>query len=72
MANNSQVANQNPGKNKTFVKGMMIELKKVIWPTKDELINNEIVVVGFTLIASFAIWIFDFGFDTIIRYLIRM
>ena len=72
MTNNSQVANQNSGKKKPFVSAAIAELKKVIWPTKEELINHEIVVIAFTLMATIAIWVFDFGFSTLISSLINM
>lgn len=71
MSKNSQLANQNSTTNKNFVKGVQSELKKVIWPTREELIKNELVVITFTLIASFSIWIFDFGFEKMIHYLIN-
>lgn len=72
MANNSQVANQNSGKKKTFMAASIAELKKVIWPTREELINHEIVVIAFTLLATAAIWVFDFGFSSLITNLINM
>lgn len=71
MAKNSQVANQKSGR-RSFLKGISSELKKVIWPTREELINHEIVVVTFTLLAAFIIWVFDSGFSTIIGALVKL
>jgi len=46
-----------------FFKGVKTELKKVVWPTKKELVSYTGVVV-FTCIAfSLAIWAFDTIFN---------
>ncbi len=37
---------------KGFFKGVKSELKKVVWPTKKQLINNTILVVGLVVIFS--------------------
>lgn len=49
---------------KGFFKGVKAELKKVIWPTKNQLFNNTVLVV--LLIAAFALIIL--GFDVILRF----
>ena len=49
---------------KGFFKGVKSELKKVIWPTKNQLLNNTVLVV--LLIAAFALIIL--GFDVILRF----
>ena len=48
-----------------FVKGVKTELKKVVWPTKKQLINNTILVV--VLVLVFAVIIL--GFDMILELL---
>lgn len=48
-----------------FVKGVKTELKKVVWPTKKQLINNTILVV--VLVLAFAVIIL--GFDMILELL---
>lgn len=50
---------------KGFLKGVKAELKKVVWPTKKQLINNTVLVV--VLILAFAVIVF--GFDFIIQLL---
>ncbi len=50
---------------KGFFKGVRAELKKVVWPTRKQLINNTVLVVA--LILAFAVIIF--GFDMIIQLL---
>lgn len=54
-----------------FFRGVGVELKKVTWPTKKELINYEIVVLVFSFIAALSIWIFDLGFRTAITELLK-
>ena len=46
---------------------MKSELKKVIWPTKDQLIKNSLISVGMIIISSIVIW----GFDEIAQLLVR-
>lgn len=43
-----------------FAKEVKSELKKVIWPTKNQVINNTIIVLITCLIIGGIIWIFDF------------
>jgi preprotein translocase subunit SecE len=38
------------------------ELKKVIWPSRTQLINNTVTVLMFCLIVGAIIWIADAGF----------
>ncbi|MDO4773196.1 MAG: preprotein translocase subunit SecE [Bacillota bacterium] len=55
-----------------FLKSLRTELKKVTWPTKKELINYEVVVISFSVLAALAIWIFDMSFSKIIGQLLMM
>ena len=38
---------------------MRSELKKVVWPTKSQIVNNVIIVLVCCLIVGACIWIFD-------------
>ena len=49
---------------KGFFKGIKSELKKVVWPTKNRLINNTVLVI--VLIADFSVIIL--GFDVILDF----
>ena len=42
-----------------FFKDIRTELKKVIWPTRDQLINNTITVLLTCLVVGAVIWIAD-------------
>ncbi len=47
------------GKMVSYFKGVKAELKKVIWPTKKELINYTGVVIIITAIIAIIVWILD-------------
>ena len=49
---------------KGFFKGVKSELKKVVWPTKSQLINNTIMVVLFVVALSVIV----LGFDMILEF----
>ena len=50
---------------KGFIKGIKGELKKVVWPTKNQLINNTILVL--LLVLAFAVIVL--GADMILEFL---
>ena len=45
-----------------FIRQVVVALRKVIWPTRKELINYTIVVVFFVLLMSGIIAVYDFVF----------
>ncbi len=49
---------------KGFFKGVKAELKKVVWPTKNQLINNTVLVIGLVIVFSIII----LGFDMILEF----
>ena len=49
---------------KGFFKGVKSELKKVVWPTKKQLINNTMMVV--VLVVALAVIVL--GFDMILEF----
>ena len=54
-----------------FVGGTKVELKKVTWPTKQEIIANTIVVLIAVVLCAGLIWIIDTFFSVIFRLLLR-
>ena len=54
-----------------FLKESKLELKKVTWPTKQELIANTIVVLISVFLCAAAIWIVDSIFSVVIRGILR-
>ena len=47
------------GKIKTFVNDVVLEMKKVSWPTKEQLKESTYVVIGVTLIITAIVSVID-------------
>lgn len=56
---------------KGFFKEIFQELKKVVWPTRDQLIRNTITVVTVCAIIGILIWFFDWGLSSLINWLLK-
>ena len=52
---------------RTFLKESRIELRKIIWPTRQEATQTTLVVMGVTVVVSLILW----GLDSIIVSLIN-
>ena len=50
-----------------YLKETMAEMRKMTWPTKDELIGSTIVVVVVSLIVSIFIGLVDRGLTAVIK-----
>ncbi len=50
-----------------FVKDVRVELKKVIWPTRQQLVNNTITVMLYCLVIGAIIWIADEGLTKLLK-----
>ncbi len=48
-----------------FFKEVVMELKKVVWPGKKQLMNNTITVLVLCAIVGLVIWLLDLGFQQI-------
>ena len=51
----------------TWFREMKSELKKVIWPTRQQLTKNSLISVGVMVVAAVVIW----GFDELAQMLVR-
>tara|TARA_R110001592_G_scaffold362032_1_gene674610 strand:+ start:85 stop:453 length:369 start_codon:yes stop_codon:yes gene_type:complete len=49
-----------------FVSGARVEIRKVIWPTKQELLQTTLIVVVFVLIVALILW----GVDSLIGWVV--
>jgi preprotein translocase SecE subunit len=47
---------------------MKAELKKVVWPTPKQLVNNTVAVIAFVLIFAIIVFVLDVCFDSINKY----
>jgi len=50
-----------------FFKDTKSELKKVIWPTKQQMVNNTLTVLLFCLVIGIIIWLVDFGLTKVLE-----
>ena len=58
------------GKTKKYFRELRSELKKVVWPTGEQVLKNAAIVVGCVIVVGIFIWLFDFvaqfGIDALI------
>lgn len=54
-----------------FLREVKIELKKVVWPARKQVIGSTAVVVVLVLIVSFFLGVVDFGLQNFIRVILR-
>jgi preprotein translocase subunit SecE len=52
-----------------LIKGARTEIRKVVWPTRQETIQTTLIVVAMVLILGFVLWIFDTILMSILRLL---
>ena len=64
------------GSIKNFFKGigkkftdLKSEMKKIVWPTKAQVINNTLVVIAVSVIAAICIFGLDTVFVSIVRFI---
>ena len=48
------------------VKGSRTEIRKVVWPTRQETVQTTMVVVGFVLLVALLLW----GLDSFLGWLV--
>jgi len=53
-----------------FIQGSRVEIRKVVWPTKQETTQTAIAVFVFTLIMAVFFWILDSGLLWLTRYFV--
>lgn len=58
---------KNPGK--SFLSDVKVEMKKVIWPTKKELINYTVMVIVATIVVMVIIGVADGVFSQLFKLL---
>ncbi len=66
---NIKETNSKDNKNKkSFFKGLKAELKKVIWPTPKQLLNNTVAVITIVLITTVIVFVLDLAFESLNKY----
>ena len=66
--NDSKSNNKNVKNKNSYFKEMKTELKKVIWPTPKQLINNTVAVIVSVLITAIIVFVLDVAFDLLNKY----
>ena len=59
---------KNEKKQKHFWKDFRAELKKVIWPTRSQVVNNTIIVIIIVLLVTAIVFVLDFAFEALNTY----
>ncbi len=60
---------QNRGGIKAYFKGVKTEMKKVVWPTKKELVSYTALVLVACTFFALAFWLIDSGFLAVLKEL---
>lgn len=69
MADEKEAKSKKETKNKkSFFKDFKAELKKVIWPTPKQLVNNTVAVVAIVVITAAIVFVLDLVFDLLGKY----
>ena len=55
-----------------WFRGMKSELKKVVWPTPKQVINNSLVVLAVMVASGIVLWGFDSLASAIVNVLINL
>lgn len=55
---------------KNFFKDYTAELKKIVWPSKNVVVRNTIIVVVMCIVVGAYIWLLDFGFSSLLKWLL--
>ncbi len=54
-----------------FVREIRSELRKVVWPTRQEAINLTLMVIGVCAVVGLFLGLVDFGFAELFRIILR-
>ena len=67
MAKDTTSEKKQPNKVAKWFKDLKIEFKKVVWPTKETVINNTAVVLAVVVGSAILVGLLDEGFLTLMR-----
>jgi len=54
----------------SFLNEAVDELKKVVWPSRDDVVDSTLVVISVTFMVSFFLWIVDIGLQKMLSFII--
>ncbi len=61
-----------PGRIAAAFKNMVAELKKVAWPSREDLINYSLVVIAFVVVLSVVVGVLDLASSALVQLLVRL
>ena len=61
-----------PGRISGAFKNMVAELKKVAWPSKKDLVNYSLVVIGFVVVLAVIVGLLDTVSSSLVKLLIQL
>ena len=62
QSQNNQKGDKKKGGLLAYLRGVRQEFRKVVWPTREELTTDTIVVIGCVVFFAVAFWLIDTGF----------
>ena len=54
-----------------FFRETKSEMKKVSWPSKDQLIHNTVIILAFVIIMTIVLSLVDFGFERLLSLIVK-
>jgi len=57
---------------KKWFREMKSELKKVVWPTGKQVVNNVLITLACVVVVGVFIWIFDLGANVVVEGIISL
>ena len=67
MATQQVITKNSTSRIKKYIREVKAELKKVIWPTKPELVSYAGIVFVTVLFVAILIWLLDAGFAKLLK-----
>ena len=64
----TKVSKEKNKNKKSFFKDFKAELKKVVWPTPKQLVNNTVAVITIVLITAVIVFVLDVAFESMNKY----
>ena len=68
VTKNDKKEKKDKKENKHFFKDFKAELKRVIWPTPKQLVNNTVAVITIVLITAIIVLVLDLAFEAMNNY----
>lgn len=62
--------NKESGKLSTYFRGVKAEMRKVVWPSREELINYTGVVIVISGLIALIVYLLDLGIHGILKFII--